>query len=493
MRNPKPAAGEPQPGAARAVREAMERFIAAARQPVAFEPGEDPIPLAPGNYVIDWCAGHLTVQVWSDARHISRRVSAVSRETRGQLDLTVERFGKRTGLLSLMDLAVPRAIDSGRRAVRMTYRELFRRALARQYPGWRICDLTSEPDLEHSLSPRYPRALLRKGATGWAAIGAPPGDSVNGILTFGLIWLDYLRARERRITIEGLALFLPADHLTITCLRLQHLNPRAAQFTVYAHCDDGYEERVDTADSGNLETRLERCRSHAPERRTEIDQWIESIGSHGDVECIARLEFGRATDRDLFWGLEGKRTATASDVPEIGRMAAELTRIRSAGSADRANPLYTRNVENWLESQVRRELSEIDAALLATPVYGQAPTFTAGDRDVIDLLATDYTGRLAVLELKAGEDIHLPLQALDYWMRVKRHAELGEFAAMGYFPGVQLRPTAPRLLLIAPALAFHPANDTVLRYFSPSVEVSRIGVGMEWRTRLKVMFRYDAN
>ena len=498
------ATGEPEPGALRSACVAIERFIASAKLPSVFEAGEDPIPLAADNYVLEWRSGYLTLQVWNDARHISRRVSGVSGETRGRLDLAVERFGKRTGTLSLMDLAAPRAVETGRRVARMTYRELFRRALSRQYPGWRIADLTSEADLEHSLSPRYPRALLRKGATAWAAIGTPPGDSASGILTFGLIWLDYLRARERRITIEGLALFLPAADLTTTCLRLQHMNPRAAQFAVYAHCDDGYEERVDAADFGNLETRLERCRSHSPERRAEIDQWVDTVSSHGDVEQIARgdgstslrvrgLEFARATDRELLWGLDTKRSASASDVREIGNLAVELSRLRSVGSADRSNPLYSRNIENWLESQVRRELSEIDATLLATPIYGQAPTFTAGDRDVIDLLTADYTGRLAVLELKAGEDIHLPLQALDYWMRVKRHAELGEFAAMGYFPGVELRRMAPRLLLVAPSLVFHPANETVLRYFSPAVEVSRIGVGMEWRARLKVMFRYDAN
>ena len=55
------------------------------------------------------------------------------------------------------------------------------------------------------------------------------------------------------------------------------------------------------------------------------------------------------------------------------------------------------------------------------PVYGQVPQFAAGERGVIDLLAADRDGRLAVIELKAGQDIHLPLQALDYWMRVKWH------------------------------------------------------------------------
>jgi len=71
----------------------------------------------------------------------------------------------------------------------------------------------------------------------------------------------------------------------------------------------------------------------------------------------------------------------------------------------------------------------------------------------MDLLACDRRGRLAVIEIKAAADLQLPLQALDYWLRVKWHLDRGEFASKGYFPGVELRPDPPRLLLIAPALA----------------------------------------
>ncbi len=38
---------------------------------------------------------------------------------------------------------------------------------------------------------------------------------------------------------------------------------------------------------------------------------------------------------------------------------------------------------------------------------------------MIDVLTLTREGRLAVLELKADEDIHLPLQGLDYWARVR--------------------------------------------------------------------------
>ena len=115
-------------------------------------------------------------------------------------------------------------------------------------------------------------------------------------------------------------------------------------------------------------------------------------------------------------------------------MAEELSRFRSPDATDRQNPLYLRNPEAWLESQVRKQIEAIDARLLPAPIYGQVPAFAAADRGVLDLLAVDRSGRLAVIELKASEDIHLPLQALDYWMRVKWHLDRREFSAQRLFP-----------------------------------------------------------
>ena len=132
---------------------------------------------------------------------------------------------------------------------------------------------------------------------------------------------------------------------------------------------------------------------------------------------------------------------------------------------------------------------EIHAPLVEGVVYGQVPSFGAGERGVIDLLGVECTGRLTVMEVKASEDIHLPLQALDYWMRVKWHLESEDFTRLGYFPEVALTGECPRLLLIAPSLAFHPANEIVLRYFSPAIPVERIGMAVKWEKELQVMFR----
>jgi len=117
------------------------------------------------------------------------------------------------------------------------------------------------------------------------------------------------------------------------------------------------------------------------------------------------------------------------------------------------------------------------------------PAFLGGERGILDLLAVDRSGRLAVVVLKASPDLHLPLQALDYWIRVKWHLDRGEFETCGYFPGMALRPEPPRLLLVSPSLEFHPTTEAILRYFSQEIELERIGLGVEWRKGLEVMFR----
>jgi hypothetical protein len=217
---------------------------------------------------------------------------------------------------------------------------------------------------------------------------------------------------------------------------------------------------------------------------------VEIIEAGASLSLRVRgLEFGRLRDGLLTFGLDQQVRADASHFAEVERLAAGIARLRSAGSPDRGNPLWRRHPERWLESQVRANLEALDATLWREPVYGQVPAVAGVERGVIDLLAADRGGRLAVLELKASQDLHLPLQALDYWMRVKWHAERGEFAAQGYFPGIPLMPAPPRLLLVAPAMEFHPTTEAILRHFDPGIEVERLGLAVEWQKGVAVALR----
>ena len=66
---------------------------------------------------------------------------------------------------------------------------------------------------------------------------------------------------------------------------------------------------------------------------------------------------------------------------------------------------------------------------------------------------------------------------------------LSAFERQGYFAGAEVSTAAPRLLLAGPALRIHPANELVLRYFSPQVDWELIAVSDHWRRELKVVFR----
>ncbi len=396
---------------------ALERFLKASKKPILIEPGEDPFALGSDTFAINPRGATLTIECWDEQRTLVRRVTSVRSERPGRLELCVEHFGGRTGVLTLLDLERETYRDAARKGARLKYRERFRQSLHRQFPEWRVAELSTEQDLHNSFSPAYPRALLRRGTTGRAAIGIPGNSpSPADALTFGLIWLDYLRRREPRLTIDTLAIFAPAGLEHRLCHRVRFLNPHAARYLIFVHDGAGYEQAVDARDYTNLDTRL---------------------------DSGAR-----------------KNRSPAPGQPEA-----------------------------WLEMRVRADLESLDATLRAKPVYGQVAQFAGGDRGIIDLLAIDYSGRLAVIELKVDQDIHLPLQALDYWMRIKWHLERGEFAEHAHFTGFPLLMESPRLFLVAPALEFHPTNEIVLSFFSPEIPVERIGLGVQWRQELKVMFR----
>jgi hypothetical protein len=203
---------------------------------------------------------------------------------------------------------------------------------------------------------------------------------------------------------------------------------------------------------------------------------------------VRGIEFAELSASGLFFGISSREPAREYHLGEIARLAEELDRARSVTS-DHGHPLYRQYPEAWLESMARGDIQTLDATLRPTPIYGQVPAFAAGDRGVLDLLAVDLSGRLTVIELKASADLNLPLQALDYWIRVKWHLDRGEFGGNGYFPGVELRPDPPRLLLVAPAMEFHPTTETLLSYFAPVIDVERVGLAVEWRKGLQVMFR----
>lgn len=113
-------------------------------------------------------------------------------------------------------------------------------------------------------------------------------------------------------------------------------------------------------------------------------------------------------------------------------MIRQLDLHRSGLCEERGHPLYRAAPERWLETLVMADPAKLDARLDPRYRYSQVPA-VAADRGLLDLLGVTHDGRLVVIELKASEDIHLPLQAVDYWLRARRHSARAIFLCMDIF------------------------------------------------------------
>ncbi len=113
------------------VQAAIERFLKSSRQPALLEPGEPLLPIEADNFSLQLRSSRLTLQAWDQTRNLVRRVTGVAAESRGRLELIVERFARKEGRLFLVDLSRPAGQDFERRSERLVFRERFRQFLTR--------------------------------------------------------------------------------------------------------------------------------------------------------------------------------------------------------------------------------------------------------------------------------------------------------------------------------------------------------------------------
>jgi hypothetical protein len=408
-----------------------------------------------------------------------------------------------------------RRTPTAKRAARVAYQRVLQRVLQRRFSGFAVDRLSTSMDLERSFGPVYARGLLRRGQSAFAVLGVNGQEtqgSVDAALTFGILWLDACRiAKAGKFVIEGLKLFVPGGASALTRERMAHLNPEAAKWQLYEleERDDNLKE-LDISDCGNVATRLVHStdESATRERFAAAISQVRELMSEAEVATLSPaeiafrchgLEFARArlghepgsflSTSEIVFGVGAQERVLGDN-----NLAAFAQLVRSIGEVrhpegPRDHPLWRMHPERWLESLVVRNVAAVDERLDPACLYSQVPAFSASDRAMIDVLTATREGRLAVVELKADEDIHLPLQGLDYWSRVTWHHARGEFQRFGYFPGRELRADKPLLFLVAPALHVHPATDILLHYISPAVDWALLGIDERWREGVRVVFR----
>ena len=505
---------------------ALESYLAEYPAAVVMEDGKVLFDLREAKYTLAVEHGRCTLHLWGEGRNLVRRV--VAAEARAKtLRLSTLRFGQTKPTLLELAGDKDRRTPSTREATRVRYVKVLERVLERGFEGWRAESFRTAMDLEKSFGPAYARGLLVQGQKAWAVIGVNDEEmpvTVDGILTFGILWLQTCREQGggRRL-VQGLKVVVPRGLATLTLARMAWLSGES-QWELY-ELDQRGEELVqrDAADHGNLTTRL----LHAPNQAAARERFADSAARvmelvPAEFQGIVEQRLRSATELAfLLHGLEFARVRLGASAESFNRVEeisfgaganeTVLTRdneaalrelvaglcARRSPAGDKRDPLYRMQPERWLEGNLRRDVALLDPALQPDHVYTQVPAFAASDRAMLDLLSVTADGRLAVLEVKADEDPQLALQGLDYWIRVRwHHAQnadqqtgLGEFQRHGYFGGIPLSPLPPRLWLVAPALRIHPATETILRHLSPRVEWTLAAVDERWRQHIRVVWR----
>ncbi len=346
---------------------------------------------------------------------------------------------------------------------------------------------------------------MHEGSHAWALLAAVPSEdaaTVENILAFGILWLDGTGSRAQRRAIEGLRCFVPQG-------TRQRLRERLLAFSASLRGEiyemrepDAAMPKIDPADAGNLESwllprdQIESVLRSAGETITRIRAMLpanaEAIqcrvpAAANEVALVFHgIQFARWTRRGVLFGLgNSTELLTTSNERALERLLHQLDLHRSPLATNTNHALYRGAPERWLESIVLEDPAKLDARHF----YSQVPALAAGDRGVLDLLGITRQGRLVVIELKASEDLQLPVQAVDYWLRVRRHQRERDFQRDGYFAGVPIDPQPPLVWLVSPGLRFHSATDVLLKYLSPEIRVARIGLAENWRRGLKIIFR----
>ncbi len=471
-----------------------------------------PIAELPGkNFVAEVEFGKPIFTFWSEDFSQSWRIEGY-KMSRSCLSLQLTRKMRRERIgLELRPVEAPEEDVAGSSHRRRRYTHSLVEALRSSFPSVEIERANTGHGSLPGISSVFARVLLRSANKPMMALGVDgdeSDDTVALLLSAGLIWKAEYRGRSSG-NAQRCLLVVPEGRSRKLARQMTMLKPEALDgLALYEMSGQtGTLTPVQPTDQGSLfdasRTRLPRAFPMERENRTRprtlpplpTEARVYSHRATGRVSVRYKgLELGRLTARG--WRIN-RLVARATGVTDsrcaMGSIAEKVAAIRSENGNDRWHPLYRLQGERWLEGMVREDLTRIDPRLDPRFVYPQIPAHDDHERGMVDLLAIQENGRLVIIELKVNEDLQLPLQALDYWLRVEWHRRRGDFERRGYFPGMAIAQESPMLYLVAPLFRFHRGFRSIASAVSSAVPLYRIAINEGWRSGIKVLRRERLN
>ncbi len=218
-----------------------------------------------------------------------------------------------------------------------------------------------------------------------------------------------------------------------------------------------------------------------------------TFSAHGENLRYHGLPFARVRTllgKEKAWfGIERKRRILDEESGEdLSKFFEELRANRNHETTNKAHYFFRASPEHWLESILRRDITQLDANLILSPIYHQ---FRAAAKmgGQIDLLALRKDGRLVIIELKVSPSRELVFQAAGYWRQIEIQRRSGNLAKAHAFGDLEIADVPALVYLVAPALSFHGDLEMWAAAISPRIEMYRYDLHENWRENIKVLQR----
>lgn len=428
---------------------------------------------------------------------------------------------RRAGAVRAKLVFIPRATAAA--ALALIAAERLKRCLelaelvAARMHGWKVERTGLSPGIGAGQPGRFARIVLNHTGKERLAIMAPVAETGSGspdaMLASAVLWFTRLRDRVPKPPFTGLHLVAPASTCQVLQRRLCLLNPALRREIVLFELDDGWTNVTlrDPVDPATLwakappairKPRESMVSETAAALAAQAPEAVDvTRGGRGETLRFNGLPFARVRrlldKEDAWFGIERqrRRLVEPDSMPDLARLIDELRLHRTVTPPDRGHALHRSAPEAWLESILRRDVTQLDPGLRLAPLYAQfrAPHDPPGVPRPVDLLALRQDGRLAVIELKVAADREHVFQGLDYWTRIELHRRWGTIQRSRLFDDAEIADDPPLVYLVAPMLSFHRDFATLARAVAPEIEIYRFDLNEDWRAGIKVTRRIRCN
>ena len=466
-------------------------------------------------FALDLVQDRLLFSCWTERGVRSWRIRAWSWFGEKLLLEASRRWGAERSLIELIPRTSAKSIAATVKAARLVRCKKLAELAYAFRPGAKIERVSLSPGIRRGQPGKYARIILRQkhqriAVTGSVAAAKP--SETDAFFASALLWFTRTSERSRPPYIQQLWLII-APEIKPLATRLALLRESLREAIVVCEVDDAWTALVEVFCPARKDLWKRRLARFPPGHVAEVSALATAITAeapdaidvvharHGQTLRYFGMPFARVrrvfSIERVWFGVEGshRRLLEEKSFHLYSELMSDLREHRSAIAQDHRHALYRNAAEAWLESILRRDITQLDPGLIIAPLYAQFRLARGGRLGVrpIDLLALRQDGRLVVIELKVSEDREHVLQGADYWQRVEAHRRRGHITRARLFGERKISNESPLVYLVAPTLRVHPAFQTLARMISRDIEIYRFDINEDWRSGVRVMRRIRVN